>query len=112
MDELNSLIFQLRYDEALNKFYADEIVTVENEEPPTIGLAPYRICTKKYQENISNYSAELKNCIVSENISVCEWHYKFDHKKWGKWDLTQISVQRWKDGKIIHERHHYKTDKF
>lgn len=108
--ELNTLIRELKYEEALNRFYSAEIVSVENENQPTNGLTAYRNAAKKYLSHISNYSAQLKNQIISDDIVVTEWHYKFQHKEWGVWDRTQISVQRWKDGKIVHERHHYKTD--
>ncbi|MCI0750251.1 MAG: ester cyclase [Flammeovirgaceae bacterium] len=105
--KLNELIKQYKFDEALNKFYNDEVITLENETRPTIGLPAYREAAKRYIENVSNYSAELKSVIVSDNMSVCEWHYRFDHKQWGKWDCIQLSLQRWKDGKIVHEWHHY-----
>ena len=105
--ELNDLIRQFRFHEALDRFYADDILSVENENPPMVGLKAYREGATKYLSNISNQSAELKNVIVSDNMSVTEWRYKFDHKEWGKWDKVQVSVQRWKDGKIVHERHHY-----
>ncbi len=107
VDRLNSLIVKFKFFEALDEFYDDSIVSCENEGNPTIGLANYRLAAKKYLDNISNNSASLKNVIVSDNMSVCEWHYKFDHKEWGHWDKIQLSVQRWKNGKIVHERHHY-----
>lgn len=107
VERLNALIVDFRFLEALDEFYDDSIIACENEEATNIGLKNYRIAVKKYLDNISNASATLKNVIISDGISVSEWHYKFDHKEWGHWDKTQISVQRWKNGKIIHERHHY-----
>lgn len=105
--ELNDLVRQFRFEEALDTFYSEDVVTVENENPPTVGLTAYRIAAKKYLSNISNQVAELRNVIVSDGVTATEWRYKFDHKEWGKWDKVQVSVQRWKDGKIVHERHHY-----
>ena len=107
VNELNSLIKNFRFEEALDRFYDEDAILAENENPPVAGLVNYRVAAKKFIGNTSNYSASLKNVIVSDNISVSEWHYEFDHKEWGKWDRTQISVQRWKNGKIVHERHHY-----
>ena len=107
LKELNTLIEQFRFEEALEKFYDEGVVTCENENPPIVGLQAYRIAAKSFAASISNYSAELKNIILSDNMSVIEWHYIFDHQQWGHWDRYQLSVQRWKDGKIIHERHHY-----
>jgi hypothetical protein len=91
----------------LMNFMDESIISCENEDKPIVGLENYRIVARKFLDNISNNSANLKNVIISDNISVCEWHYKFDHKEWGRWDKLQLSVQRWKNGKIIHERHYY-----
>lgn len=104
---LNLLIQQFKYPEALDLFYDENIITQENEETPIKGLAAYREAGKKFMDAISNYSAEVKSIIISDDMSVVEWHYQFDHTMAGKWDRLQISVQRWKDGKIIHERHHW-----
>lgn len=109
VEELNKLIEQFKFEEALDRFYHPDVVSVENESPPTVGLPAYRVAARKYIDSVTNYSAQLKNMIVSDDLSACEWRYKFDHTQWGKWDTVQLSVQRWKDGKIIHERHHYKT---
>jgi hypothetical protein len=107
VERLNSLIMEFRFLEALDEFYDESIVCCENEEIPIVGLENYRIAAKKFLDNISNNSANLRNVIISDNMCVCEWHYKFDHKEWGHWDKIQLSLQRWKNGKIIHERHHY-----
>jgi hypothetical protein len=107
VDRLNSLIVKFKFLEALDEFYDESITCCENEERSVVGLDNYRIAAKKYLESISNNSARLKNVIISDNMSACEWHYKFDHKVWGHWDKIQLSVQRWKNGKIVHERHHY-----
>jgi hypothetical protein len=110
VDELNQLVSQFKFHEALNIFYDENIITCENESPPTIGLPAYREAATKYLSNISNASAELMNVIISDNMSVCEWHFKFDHNEWGHFDAVQLSLQRWKKGKIVHERHHHRIE--
>jgi hypothetical protein len=112
VEELNALIRQCRFEEALEKFYDDGVVTQENEEFMTNGLLILKAADKKFLNNVSNFSAEELNTIVSDDMSVTEWQYKFDHKVMGSWCYKQLSLQRWKDGKIIHERHHYKTGKW
>ena len=105
--DLNHLIGQFRFAEALERHYHQDIVTIENEGQPTLGIAAYKIAMVKFVESVSDYSAKLHSAIVGNDISATEWHYKFKHTQWGDWDKVQISVQRWKDGKIIHERHYY-----
>jgi hypothetical protein len=70
-------------------------------------LPAYRESAKRYLNSISNPSAKLLNVLISDDMSVTEWRYTFEHKEWGKWDAVQLSVQRWRNGKIVHERHHY-----
>jgi hypothetical protein len=105
--KLNALVSAYRFEEALDQFYDENVVTVENENPPTMGLAAYKISARKYLASISNHSARLLNVVISDDMSVAEWHYQFEHQEWGHWDTVQLSLQRWKNGKIIHERHHY-----
>jgi len=106
----NKLVANFQYEEAHDRFYHPDLVKHENENAPTIGLDKHRQEMQQFLDSISNASAKLLNVIVSDDISVVEWHYKFDHKDWGKRDFREVSIQRWRDGKIIHERHLYKTD--
>jgi len=108
--DFNKLVAAFQYEEAHNKFYHPDLVKHENENAPTIGLDNHRKEMKQFLAAISNASAELLYVIVSDDISVAEWHYQFDHKEWGKRDFKEVSIQRWRDGKIIHERHLYKTE--
>ncbi len=107
VNDLNSLIRQFKFKEALEKYYDENILTSENESPPVSGLEAYKKNLEVFIENVSNYSAKLLSVLISDGITVTEWHYKFQHKLWGNWDKVQVSVQRWKNGKIIQERHYY-----
>jgi low affinity Fe/Cu permease len=108
INEYITLLQEFRYMDALDQFYDEDLIKHENEDAPTIGLAAHREEVRQFFNTTSHHQATLKNVIVSNDISVIEWHYEFDHKKWGHMALDQVSVQRWKNGKIMHERHHYK----
>jgi hypothetical protein len=109
VNQFNVLVQQLKFEEALNKFYDENAVSVENEETPTVGFVALHEASKSFLNECQNLSAEIVNTIVSEDIdlSVTEWHYKFTHPHIGIFDSNQLSVQRWKNGKIIHERHNH-----
>ena len=107
--EFTKLVADFRYEEAHDRFYDEKLVKHENEDAPTIGLEQHRQEMQQFLTAISNASAQLIQVVVSDDMSVCEWHYQFDHASWGHRDFREISVQRWRNGKIIHERHHYKT---
>lgn len=110
--DLNKLVADFKYEEAHNQYYHKDLIKHENEDAPTIGLDNHRKEMKVFLSKISNNSATLLNTLVSDDMSVTEWHYQFDHSEWGKRDFKEVSIQRWKNGKIIHERHLYKTEKW
>jgi len=110
--DLNDLVADFNYHEAHLRFYHDELVKHENEDAPTIGLDNHQREMKVFLSKISKQSAKVLNVVVSDDISVTEWHYQFEHSDWGKRDFREVSIQRWREGKIIHERHLYKTEKW
>ena len=107
LNDLNALIVAFKFHEALNKFYDEEVLVYENEQLSNRGLKAYHDGATEYLKNISNASATLISTMVSDGITVTEWRYMFEHNQWGKWDKVQVSIQRWKNGKIVLERHHY-----
>ena len=112
VSDFNKFVANFNYEEAHNKYYHEELIKHENEDAPTIGLDNHRKEMKVFLSKLSNNTADLLNVVVSDDTSITEWHYKFDHTDWGKRDFKEVSIQRWKDGKIIHERHLYKTEKW
>ena len=112
VEEFNTMIENQQWEKALSTFYDENIISVDNEGEPLQGLDKLKNGLKEFEGKTSDTSVTFKNVIVSDDMSVTEWHYIFTHKDWGKFDYDQLSLQRWKDGKIVHERHHYKTDKF
>ena len=112
VSEFNKLVANFDYEAAHKQYYHEDLVKHENEDAPTIGLNNHRKEMDVFLQKISNHSATLVQSIVSDDMSVTAWHYQFDHEDWGKRDFMELSVQRWKEGKIIHERHLYKTEKW
>ncbi|RIV19793.1 nuclear transport factor 2 family protein [Fibrisoma montanum] len=109
---LNDLVAQYRYPEAFDRFYDESVLNYENELPPLVGLAAEREAMTNFLTAVADqpHTAELKNVLVADDVSVSEWLYDFTHKDWGKRRYTQITVQRWKGGRVIHQRHHYATN--
>ena len=107
VDELNTLIVNFKFDEALDRFYAEDVKVYENDRMSNDGLQAYKEAAQNFLASLSNQSVERLTTIVSDGMSVSEWHYKFDHQHWGHWDKVQLSVQKWKGGKIVMERHFY-----
>jgi hypothetical protein len=44
---------------------------------------------------------------TGDHVSFLVWHYNYTHKDGGARNYSQVSVQHWKDGKIITEKFIY-----
>ncbi|GEP90594.1 SnoaL-like domain-containing protein [Chitinophaga terrae (ex Kim and Jung 2007)] len=103
----NNLVHEFKFAEALDKYYDDDVVSQDNTNEPTKGLANLRKAVDSFVASSGIEKIELLNSIAEDDLSVAHWHYVFTHPKVGKLDYKQISVQRWKNGKIIQENHFY-----
>jgi len=109
--ELNNMIQSGQVLEAFDKFYSDDVVMQENENPVTTGKAACRLHEEAFVNGITEFrKGEVKNVMISDNISVVEWDYDFTHSDWGVRNYTQVSVQRWNDeGQIVNEKFYYNS---
>lgn len=106
--ELNQLVLSGKAMDAFEKFYHEDVVMRENEREPTNGKQANRLREREFFQNIAEFrGAEVKGVTVGTDLSTVIWHYDYTHKVWGVRNYTQVSVQHWKDGKIIHEQFFY-----
>src|SRR5687768_16196199 len=108
ISDLNDLVLQGKALDAFEKYYHEEVVMQENENPPTIGKAANRLREQEFFNSITQfrYAKPLK-VTVGESITMVQWQYDYTHKDWGVKYYTQVSVQEWKEGKIIKEQFFY-----
>lgn len=107
-EDIKSLVLQGKAMEAFEKYYGEEVVMQENETPPTIGKAANRARELEFFSKVTEFrSAELKSVAYGDDVIMSEWFVDYTHADWGKVTHDQVSVQRWKDGKVVHERFYY-----
>jgi hypothetical protein len=108
LNDLNGLVLQGKSIDAFIKYYDDKVVMQENENAPTIGKEANLQRELDFYSSITEFrGAQPLKVTVGENYSMVEWHYDYTHKEWGVKKYTQISVQEWKDGKIVREKFYY-----
>jgi hypothetical protein len=108
ISDLNDLVLQGKALDAFEKYYHDEVVMQENENAPTIGKDANRQREIEFFDSITEFrSARPLKVTVGEGITMVQWQYDYTHKDWGVKNYTQVSVQEWKDGKIIKEQFFY-----
>ena len=108
VEDLNSMILKGQVMEAFEIYYHNDVVMQENEQTPTIGKAANREREEQFLANLVEFrKAEAKAIAVGDNVTMVEWLFDYTHKEWAKKTYHQVAVQRWKDGKIMHERFYY-----
>jgi hypothetical protein len=108
LNHLNRLVVEGKMMDAFEKYYHDDVVMQDNDLPPTVTKNANRKRELEFLNNISDFrSAQVKGLGVGDGISFVIWEYDYTHKEWGLKNYTQVSVQEWKDGKIINEKFIY-----
>ncbi|WP_353718345.1 SnoaL-like domain-containing protein [Dyadobacter sp. 676] len=106
--ELNDMVLNGKAMEAFEKYYHDQVSMQENHLPATVSKAANRKREEEFFDNVLEFrSAAVKGLAVGDNISYVTWHFDYTHREWGVRNYTQVSVQHWQDGQIIHEQFFY-----
>jgi hypothetical protein len=108
LNDLNSLVLEGRLMDAFEKYYHPDVVMQENELPGVISKDENRKRELEFLENVTEFrKAEVKGIGIGDGISFVIWNYDYTHKQWGVKNYSQVSIQEWKDGKIIREKFIY-----
>ena len=95
---------------AFNDYYADDVIVVEGDGTVREGKETQRAALAEWQSSQEEWHGGGHTSITSDEenqvTSVESWAdvtFKGGHR----WKLEEVGVQRWKDGKIVHERFYY-----
>jgi ketosteroid isomerase-like protein len=106
--EIKTLVLAGKAMEAFEKYYGDDVVMQENENPATTGKAANRDRELDFFAKITEFrGSEVKAVAYGDDVIISEWFTDYTHSEWGTVAHDQVSVQRWKDGKVVHERFYY-----
>jgi ketosteroid isomerase-like protein len=107
-EDIRTLIQQGKTDEVFEKYYADDVMMQDNQHPPTIGKAANRQRIQDFLAGIVEFNKlELQSVAFGEDVIMSEWSEDWTHRDLGKRVYNQVSVQSWKDGKVIREHFYY-----
>lgn len=108
LKDLNEMVISGKLLEAFEKYYHDDIIMQENNQPPTTSKDANRKRELEFISNVTAFrKAQVEGMAVGDDISFVIWSYDYSHKEWGDKNYTQVSIQHWKDGKIIKEKFIY-----
>ena len=108
INHLNQLVLEGKALDAFEMYYDDEIVMQENTAEPTVGKDANRQREIEFFGSITEFrGASVDHTAVGEDVTMVVWNYDYTHKDWGIRNYRQVSVQNWKDGKIVKEQFFY-----
>lgn len=112
-NDLVALCREGRNLEAINKYYADDIVSIESASMPGMpaemrGIDAIRGKNQWWLDNHEVHGGESNGPFVGENQFAVEFKYDVTNKPTGKrMQLEEMALYTVKDGKIVHERFYY-----
>jgi hypothetical protein len=60
------------------------------------------------EKNIQKFDAKVLAHAANGDTSFSEWEYNLELAGVGAIKMIQVSVRRWKDGKVVRERFYHK----
>lgn len=108
---VNDLINQGKAMDAFEKYYADDVQMAENFDAPCVGKDANRKRELEFFGKVEKInSAKMLGSAYDEQggVGFAEWDWDVTFKGGFKALMRQVSVRRWRDGKVVHERFYYK----
>jgi hypothetical protein len=111
IEDLNQMILNGQSMDAFEKHYHQDVVMQENSQSPTVGKDANREREIQAMGMIEAFhGAEVKAVAVGDNVTMVEWEMDVTYKGAPRNIMSQVAVQKWKDGQIIHERFYYASN--
>jgi ketosteroid isomerase-like protein len=106
--ELNQTLQDQKVLEAFDRFYADDVVMQENSGEPSRGKVANRQRTLDWAETVSQFHvARLIGSAVSGDRAYSEWEYDMTYKNGVRYQINEVTVRVWRDGKVVSERFYW-----
>ena len=107
-NELNQQVLSGDIMGAFERFYAEDCVMQEPGVDPHVGKATNREREQKFVDSVKEFhGAEVKAAAVSGDVSFSEWTMDVTFQDGNRVLMEQVTVRRWKDGQVVHERFYY-----
>ncbi len=108
IDELIHYIQNGRILDAMSEFYAPDVRMQENGNAPTVGLAANIEREKQFLAGVKEWkSFDVLSKAATNDVSFVENRLEFVATSGTLVRMQQVSVARWRDGKIVDERFYY-----
>jgi ketosteroid isomerase-like protein len=94
--------------DAFEKYYSEEVVMSENDNPPTVGKAANREREAQFVAYVKEvHRMEVPQILVDGNRAASEWDLEFTAVDGNVVKYHQVAVQDWENGQIVREQFFY-----
>jgi hypothetical protein len=108
-DALNQMILTGKALEAMERFYDQEVTMQENTDAPCVGLLANLEREKQFFAAVEQFhGARILAQAIGDGTTLTEWENDVQFKGAPRALVHQVSVRRWKSGKVVHERFYHK----
>lgn len=112
LNKLFDYIRQGKIIDAMSECYDKDIVMQDNANPPTKGLAANIEREKQFLSGVKEWKGfNVTASGVGDNVTFYESTMDFIATNGQPVHLEQVSVAKWTNGRIVHERFYYDTGK-
>jgi hypothetical protein len=106
--KLNEMLLSGKAMEAFEEFYGDDVSMQENSDTPCVGKEANRKRELEFFGAIEKFHGmKLLSSAVQGDVSFSETESDLQMKGMPRFTMSQVSVRRWKNGKIASERFYY-----
>ena len=110
IEELLDYVRNGRIMDAMKEFYADDVVMEEPAYGKTVGLPANLEREQNFVDSVKEFkSFSAENVAAGEDVSFYENVMDWVDVDGNDIHVEQVSVAKWKDGRIVHERFYYDT---
>lgn len=108
VSELIEMVSTYQIEEAYQNFYSDNFHAYENAEGPRIGIdkALERYRAEKNQMQCL-FRLEAASWMCKKDTAMIHWICEFKDLTGKTWQVEEVALSKWKDGKIYEEKYVY-----
>lgn len=110
-DRLQDLFAYIRTGrilDALNEFYAEDVVMQENNEPPTVGRQANLEREQRFLDSVKQWQTfEVISQAAGDDVTFYETVMDWIGSDGTPVHVEQVVVAQWREGKIVRERFYH-----
>ncbi len=113
IEEMYEMINSHKTFEALEKYYHDDVVVLDNNSPIREGKEAQRKAIEQWYDVVKEFHGSGVTALTSDEengITTVESWTDITFKDGNRIKIEEVGVQRWEGDKIKHERFYYQYD--